>query len=189
MELSSTFLKLQTEAMRIKIDKELLPYRAEKIKGVYDIFFDREEYEKCKIILDEAFTKDIEIIKYFIRTGLRGMSVSDDKLPFIMPESGIRYKDKNWFIFNNMNDFINFFDKSDIPKHIIFNELLPNNIHRIDPCSDGYDVCFAGGDSFIIKNKEYLRELVTNIEVMNSIKKISQKMFDYLMQLEDYSVV
>jgi len=87
MELSSTFLKLQTEAMRIKIDKELLPYRAEKIKGVYDIFFDREEYEKCKIILDEAFTKDIEIIKYFIRTGLRGMSVSDDKLPFIISVS------------------------------------------------------------------------------------------------------
>jgi len=111
MELSTTLIELHKEALKIENDKILLKNKAKKVKEIYEIFFKHKLYEKCKILLNELFTKDIELIEYYVTNLLPGMMIDDSELPLIMPDSGIKYKHIKWFKFNTMRGFINFFNK------------------------------------------------------------------------------
>ncbi len=187
MKLSTTFIELQKEAIKLENDTILIKNTATKILDIYDIFFKHGKYEKCKLILDELFECNIEIMDYIYLSSLMpSIYIDSRELPFIMPESGFKYKINEFFKFHNMRQFINFTDKSDIPKHIIFTELLPRNIHRFyNHNNDNY----LKGVEFLLKNKEHFRTLSTNVDFMDSIKKISQELFDYLERSEQHKKI
>ncbi len=182
MELSTTFIELQKEALKLENDTMLIKNNSTKILEIYGVFFKYGKYEKCKMILNELFTRNIEIMDYiYLSCLMPSIYIGSSELPLIMPESGFTYKPKEFFKFHSARQFMYFTNKSDIPKHIIFTELLPKNIHRFyNHNNDQY----LKGIEFLLENKEHFRSLSSNIDFMDSVKKISRELFYYLKQSE-----